>query len=190
MPLFNPAVSSAPVDGVTSLSGVVPSYSTIPRYLISGSSSTLTSQDLLVAALPMPGGTVISNLGFITGGTAAIGPANWWMVLLSSSRVVLGVTADQLTAAIGSFTVKSLALGTPVTVPGSPNQLTFTYVGLMVNAGTVPSLEASGSFSLPQSAPIVQGNSSTEQTTPPALAATMSAITAAAASTMPYFFAD
>lgn len=190
MPLYNPGTWPPPVDNITSLSNVVPSYSTLPRYLVAGSQSVMTSQSLLVAAAPIPGGSVITNLGFYTGGTAAITPANWWMVLLSSARVVLGVTADQLTTAIGSFAKFSLALGTPVTVPGSASQLTFTYIGLMVNAGTVPSLEGGNAFTLPQQAPAVQGYSSTGQTTPPALAATMGSIGAAATAAMPYFFAD
>src|SRR5580693_6923339 len=85
------------LDTASSLSGVVPSYDCTPRLNIGGSGAVLTSQTLLVNRLLVPGQTSLSHLGFETGGTAAVTPANWWMVLLTQALQVLAVTADQTT---------------------------------------------------------------------------------------------
>lgn len=176
-------------DQVSSLSGVVPSYSTIPRVLLAGSGSPLTSQTLLAVYNPIPGGQPINNLGFLTGGTAAVTPLNWWMLIMDASRKVLAVTADQGSAAIGTFAKISLPLPSTLITPGVPSALTFLYTCIMVNAATPPSFESISTSGLMTGAPAVLGNSTGALTTPPAVGATMAVITSGPVNT-PYLFAD
>jgi hypothetical protein len=113
-----------------------------------GTSSTPTSGTLYLVPIWLPRGAVISNLTFVSGGTAAVTPTNWWFSLHDSSRKALARTADQTTAAWAANTVMTKAIAQ--TTAGSASSYTTTYTGLhylgvMVKATTQPSLVGEGS---------------------------------------------
>ncbi|MFM9589742.1 hypothetical protein ACKI1J_15545 [Streptomyces scabiei] len=121
-------------------------YETTSR-LRCGTTSTPTSGTLYLVPIWLPKGLVISNLAFVSGGTAASVPTNWWFTLHNSSRVALARTADQTTTAWAANTIKSLAIAQ--TTAGAASSYTTTYSGLhylgvMIKATTVCSLISEG----------------------------------------------
>lgn len=113
-----------------------------------GTSSTPTSGTLYLVPIWLPKGAVVSNLTFVSGGTAAVTPTNWWFSLHDSSRKMLARTADQTTAAWAASTVMTKAIAQ--TTAGSASSYTTTYAGLhylgvMIKATTQPSLIGEGS---------------------------------------------
>lgn len=152
---------------------------TFPRYLAATNTTALTSQTLYVQAITLTKSQVVTNITYVSGTTAAGTPTNWWFVLLDSSLVVKAVTADQLTTAWAADTIKTVAVGTPYTIPTSG----LYYVGIMMKATTPIStvgIGALGKTTVAGISPIIAATSSTGQTTPPALAATMGALTVSA----------
>ena len=122
-------------------------YETTSR-LRAGTTSTPTSGSLYLVPVWLPKGAVISNIGFVSGGTAASAPTNYWFTLHDRSKVALARTADQLTAAWAANTAKSLAIAQ--TTAGAATSYTTTYAGLhyygvMIKATTVCSLVSEGS---------------------------------------------
>lgn len=123
-------------------------YETTSRLRL-GTSSTPTPGTLYLVPIWLPKGFVVSNLTFVSGGTAATTPTNWWFTLHNSSRVALARTADQLTAAWAANTVMTKAIAQ--TTAGSATSYTTTYAGLhylgvMIKATTNPSLISEGSM--------------------------------------------
>ena len=57
-------------------------------------------------------GDLVTNLSFLSAGTAAGTPTNYWFALYDPSGALLSQSADQLTAAWAADTWKTLALGT------------------------------------------------------------------------------
>lgn len=151
---------------------------TVERSNCSTDLSVLTTQIVQLQAIELPPLTVCTSLTYISGATAANTPTNWWFVLCDKNRVVLAVTADQTSTAWAANTAMTKAFGTPYTTPEYPD---LYYVGIMVKATTPPSLRgpaAMGNSVLASTfTPTLCGASSTGQTTPPALAATLTAIT-------------
>lgn len=96
----------------------------------------LTSQKLYYVAIALPPNFTVTNIIFVSATQQAVTPANWWFALLDSTGLVLGVTADQLTAAWAANTAKSLALTAAYTTVSTG----VYYLGIMVNAATPPSL--------------------------------------------------
>lgn len=175
---FAPVVSAgvALPDNVNSVSGVVPTFNSCSRVPTQGGSvASQTSGVISLAAIYVPPGQPLRQLGFSTGSTAAVTPANWWMVLCTLAGVVLGVTPDQLTRAIGTFSVFQLLMGATVVTPGQGPELTQLLVGLMVNAATVPTLEGGGQGGLGNSAPVVSVQAGTALTGPPAVGSNVGA---------------
>ncbi|MDX2539787.1 right-handed parallel beta-helix repeat-containing protein [Streptomyces scabiei] len=149
-------------------------YETTSR-LRCGSTSTPTSGTLYLVPIWLPKGLVISNLAFVSGGTAASSPTNWWFTLHNSSRVALARTADQTTTAWAANTIKSLAIAQ--TTAGTASSYTTTYsglhyIGVMIKASTVCSLISEGAVPdvLASVAPGF-GGTDTGQTTPPTVTA-------------------
>ncbi|MBP5890653.1 right-handed parallel beta-helix repeat-containing protein [Streptomyces scabiei] len=149
-------------------------YETTSR-LRCGTTSTPTSGTLYLVPIWLPKGLVISNLAFVSGGTAAVTPTNYWFTLHNSSRVALARTADQLTAAWAANTIKSLAIAQ--TTAGAASSYTTTYSGLhylgvMIKASTVCSLISEGAVPdvLASVAPGF-GGTDTALTTPPTVTA-------------------
>ncbi|MDX3634347.1 right-handed parallel beta-helix repeat-containing protein [Streptomyces europaeiscabiei] len=145
-------------------------YETTSR-LRCGTTSTPTSGTLYLVPIWLPKGAVISNISFVSGGTAMVTPTNWWFTLHDRSRVALARTADQLTASWAANTVKTLAIAQ--TTAGAASSYTTTYgglhyLGVMIKATTVPNLVSEGSVAdvLASVAPGL-GGTDTGQTTPP-----------------------
>ncbi len=89
---------------------------TIPTDLISSGAlaSLTTGGQVGVRAIALPAGVDVNNVTFLTGSTAASGPTHLWVALCDVNLNVLGVSADQLTAAVPANTYTKLALGSPV----------------------------------------------------------------------------
>lgn len=140
--------------------------------------AALTTQVLTVVRVTLKKGDVISSATFYSGGTAMATGTNQWAVLLNSSRTVLAVSADDTSTAWAANTAKTFTFGAAYTVPADGDY----YVGVMVKATTVPSLigVSDGYADINALSPVLCATSSTGQTTPPALAATMGAFTAVA----------
>ncbi|MER7967794.1 right-handed parallel beta-helix repeat-containing protein [Streptomyces sp. NPDC096080] len=123
-------------------------YETTSRLRL-GTSSTPTSGTLYLVPIWLPKGLVVSNISFVSGGTGATSPTNWWFTLHDSSKKALARTADQLTAAWGPNTVMTKAIAQ--TTAGTASSYTTTYAGLhylgvMVKASTSPTLVSEGSM--------------------------------------------
>lgn len=113
-----------------------------------GTSSTPTSGTLYLVPIWLPKGAVVSNISFVSGGTAAASLTNWWFSLHDSSRKMLARTADQLTAAWAANTVMTKAIAQTTAGTASSYTTTYTgmhYLGVMVKATTQPSLVGEGS---------------------------------------------
>ncbi|QTU64211.1 right-handed parallel beta-helix repeat-containing protein [Streptomyces scabiei] len=122
-------------------------YETTSR-LRCGTTSTPTSGTLYLVPIWLPKGLVISNLSFVSGGTAMVTPTNWWFTLHNSAKVALARTADQLTAAWAANTVKTLAIAQATAGAASSYTTTYSglhYLGIMVKATTPPNLVSEGS---------------------------------------------
>ena len=83
----------------------------------------------------LPKGVTITTITFVSGATAAVSPTNQWYALCNDSRSVLRVTANDLTAAWATSTVKPLNLTSTFTTTYSG----LHYLACCVTAGTVPS---------------------------------------------------
>jgi hypothetical protein len=96
-----------------------------------GASGVMQSNAVVLYA-----GDVITNVAFRVGGTSATFGTNndghWWVALYDTTQTLITQSADQGVATLTSNASKTIALGTPYTVP-----LTGTYyVAMMVNFGT------------------------------------------------------
>lgn len=112
--------------------------SNLPRQLITNDYTTLTTQVLLSAAIPLQAGDPVTSITFKSGGTAASVPTNWWFALYddSATPVLMGQSADQLTAAWAATTAKTLNLTTPQVIPRTGTY----YASIMMKATTPVSL--------------------------------------------------
>lgn len=90
-------------------------------------------------ALFLQDGDLVSNLTFISGGTAAGTPTNQIAALYSGAGVLLAQSADKTTEAWAADTAKSFALASPVRITKSG----VYFAGLSVAASTVPTLVGS-----------------------------------------------
>lgn len=153
---------------------------TVDRSSITSDSIAIATGTIQVAAVYLFKGQVINNVVWYSGGTAGATLNHQWAVLANSSLKVVAVTADHTSAAIAAHTAYTLALTAAYTVPASG----VYYIGLMVsnNAGTEPTASGLSAANAASNnlAPKLAGTSSTGQTTPPALGATLTAITATA----------
>lgn len=155
-------------------------YETTSR-LRCGTASSPPSGTLILVPIWLPKGAVISNITFISGSTAATSPTNWWFTLHDKDRVALARTADQTTTAWAATTRKTLAIAQ--TTAGAATSYTTTYTGLhylgvMIAAGTPPTLIGEGTMPVVHGDTPGLGSTSTGQTTPPTV--TAGAFTAAA----------
>jgi len=153
---------------------------TVPRGTFTISNiALLTSGTLLLQAVSLRAGTTATTINFLSRTTALVTGTNQWFGLFDSNRVCLAVTNDDTSTAWGSSSVKSLNLTTPYVVPTDG----FYYIGIMVNASTVPTLGGvvNASSQPGNIAPILIGTSNTAQTTPFTVGATATALTASTA---------
>jgi len=110
----------------------------LPRFPLDDRADALTTQVMTSVPLFLQAGDLVTNLTFISGGTAAGTPTNWWFALYSSAATpaLLSQSADQTTAAWAADTIKTLALGTAQKIIASG----IYWAAIMVKATTVPSL--------------------------------------------------
>ena len=170
------------LNGLAPIGGYVPptgfTYESTSRASAANAFS-VTSGTLYLVGIYLPAGTVVSKIGFIST-NAATSPTHYWFGLYDSSRVQLAVTADQLTAAWGASTLKSLNIATVAS--GAASSFTTTYTGLhyvgVMQAATTPAqinYQATSSAQAAQT-PVLCGLSDTAQTTPPAFPHTAASI--------------
>jgi len=157
---------------------------TFPR-LHATTAVTPASGTLMVRMISLSAGLPVTSATFVTNAAVKTGGTHGWYVLMDLNRVVLAVTADQTDPATvwgAANTPYPISFGAAFTPVYDGEYL----LGVMVaeSAGTMPSFAAAAS---PASGingtltPVMAGTSSTGQTTPPALAATMAGISSAGA---------
>jgi hypothetical protein len=144
---------------------------------LSDVASSLASGTLQLVGLPLAAGTIVTSASFVAGATPAAVPTNQWACLVQPSDLsVLAKSADLLTAAWAANAVQTFTF-TPYTITTSG----LYYLGLMVAAGTPPTLRAlnngSGTANI---APRVSARSTTGLTTPASLGATAAALSTSA----------
>ncbi|HEV8420383.1 MAG TPA: hypothetical protein VGR13_03400 [Actinomycetota bacterium] len=124
---------------------------------VSANINTLLSQQLYMAAIWLPSNRVITSISVVSGTTALATGVNQLFGLYDSSRNLLRGSNDDTSTAWAANTVKTLNLTSTYTTTVAG----FFYLGILVNATTVPSLKgladaAGGIHSL---APILHGTS-------------------------------
>ena len=135
----------------------------IPRNIAGPNIGAATSGQLILQAIWLPAGMVISNLVAMSGTTASATQTNRWMALYDSSRNLLRQSTDQTTTA--------LAANTLYTAPITSFTTTYSgihYIGLMTTATTVNSwvgATAAANAAIRNQAPILTGTSTTALTT-------------------------
>ncbi|NUS78468.1 MAG: hypothetical protein HOV70_20030 [Streptomyces sp.] len=108
-------------------------------------------------------GDLVTNLSFISAGTAAGTPTNYWFALYDPSGALMAQTADQLTAAWAADTVKTLALATAQRITRSGRYK----AAINVTATTPPTLVGSVGAK-----PVLTGEGNLAQTSGSALTGT------------------
>lgn len=149
--------------------GVYRSNLELDRLDAGGDLAALTTQVMTSVAIPLQAGDVVTNLTFLSGGTAAGTPTNWWFALYddAATPALLAQSADQLTAAWAADTPKTLALATAqlISRPG------IYRAAVMVKATTVPTL-AGKSIRAAAAGVVVTGDKVLAQTSGSALTGT------------------
>lgn len=124
--------------------------------------AALSSGRLTLTGIYLPAGLTVSNLSFMSGGTAGATLTNQWFALYASNLTLLRQSANAGSAAWVANTVKTLALSSSYVIPTSG----FYYAGIMVAATTVPTLTGiSSTAQLNGLTPILAGTSNTGLTT-------------------------
>lgn len=182
------AIGSNPGAG---LSPYVPGAlaETIPAWAATTATAPVTG-DLYIWAVELGKGQSVGHVGFVTSTTAGASLTHSWTALLDLNYTVLAASADAGSGAIGASAWFSYAMAAAYTT-------TYTglhYLGVMIaSSATQPTL--CGSAAGPLIAmmtgtghPVQQygGQSSTSQTTPPAVGTIVTAPTATLA--IPYLY--
>lgn len=158
----------------------------VDRRIVAGNLSALTTQVMLSAAIHLEAGDLVTNLTFLSGGTAAGTPTNWWFALYStaSTPALLAQTADQTSTAWAADTAKTVALATAYLVPTSG----IYYAAVMVKATTVPTIAGVTLENAAAAGAVVSGQKVLAQTSGSALTATAPATiaTPTTVATVPY----
>lgn len=181
VPIFSLSTPSQyPVIGIVGsegnpadLSEYIPDTSMLPTGIVAatvGRNVPIVNNNALIAsgrlslyAIYIHADSLISNISFYSGTTAAATLTNQWFSIYSLDRVPLATTADDTTAAWAANTKKTLALSTP----WRPTTSGLYYVGIVVVAGTMPSLYGQASAALIfGETPILAGQSTTGLTNP------------------------
>lgn len=150
---------------------------TLPRYSVTTQSSGMTSGTLYVRAIALTAGTRVSNIVFVSGNTGITGLSHGWYVLMDASRNVVAVTADQTSGTwlSATGTAYTLAVTAAYTIP----QTGLYYAGIMANGGNTPNIASGTALASGMGiVPYICASSSTGQTTPPSVGATMGALSA------------
>lgn len=137
---------------------------TLPRWSNVGNLAALVSGTLVLSAIRLQAGQTVNSISWTSRTTTLAGGTNQWFALFNSSRQCLAVTNDDTSTAWASSSVKTLNLTTPYNVTTSGTY----YIGIMVNASTVPTLAglANATATLTSITPALIGTSNTAQTSP------------------------
>jgi hypothetical protein len=95
-----------------------------------------TTGKLTLAKITLAGGDLVTNLSFVSGGTAGATMTNWWMALYRPDGTLMAQTADQTSGAIAANTLFTLALATAQRI----REGGLYRIGLCVVASTVPTV--------------------------------------------------
>ncbi|MFD9444952.1 hypothetical protein [Streptomyces sp. NPDC060001] len=117
---------------------VVPHRANLPRVGLDDVAAAATGV-MCSVAIYLQDGDLVSNLTFISAGTAAGTPTNHFAALYNGAGVLLAQSADKLTEAWAADTAKTFALATAQRVTKSG----IYYAALSVTASTVPTLVGS-----------------------------------------------
>lgn len=92
----------------------------IPRYAAVSDCTAGATGVMLSVGIPLQYGDVVTNLTFISGGTAADTPTHWGFALYDTAGAKLAQTADKTSTAWAANTVKTVPLATAqtITTPG------------------------------------------------------------------------
>lgn len=163
--------------------GVQPSNTiaaSLPRTQVTSAAIAPASGTLQMVGVYLIKGQLISNVNWQTGSTAGATLNHQWAGLYTPARVLVAVSADGTSTAIGANSTITFALATPYTVPTSG----LYYVGVLVtnNSGTQPTSAglSLGNANTSKIVPILGGTSNTGLSTPQALGTTATAITGTA----------
>ncbi len=171
------------LDDDDDLSPTASAYESVLRQACDANLSVLATGTLLLQAIYLPAGTVVSSITCVSGATALGTGTNQWFALYDSSLNKLAVTSDDTSTAWAADTAKTLSFSTAFVTTYSG----LHYIGVMVKATTVPTLAGTATrASITGLAPKLCGTSSTGLTNPASAPATAAAITAVAASIYAY----
>lgn len=109
---------------------------TISRLLSGGDLAIAATGVELAVGVPLQAGETVTNITFITGGTAAGTPTAGYAVLRDPAGAKLAQTADFTTTARAANTTFTV----PLTAPYTPTSAGLYYVGISFTAGTIPTL--------------------------------------------------
>lgn len=156
---------------------------TLDRRAIGSSSlSALTSGTMLLTAVWVPGGAVITSATFVSGGSPASGFTNRWFALYDESRNLIRTTADNTAGWLPS-TALTLPFSATYTVPHDR----LLYIGICEVATTPTVLRGQlGSPTVIGLPPILCGNGSTGRTNAASTPAQAPALTVS--SNLPYAY--
>lgn len=137
-------------------------------------------------AVYLEAGDVVTNLTFLSGGTAAGTPTNWWFALYddSATPALLAQSADQTSTAWAANTAKTLALATAQVI----SRTGIYYAAINVTATTPPTLAGVTLESAAAAGAVVSGQKILAQTSGSGLTATAPATVASptTVATIPY----
>jgi len=113
-------------------------FTTMPRQLpCADNNGLLSSGRLQMQSIMFPKGAILSNIGFVSGTTAANGPTHQLFGIYDSALNLLATTADGTTTAWAANSLQTF----PLTAPFTTTYDGFHYVAMMITVSTtLPSL--------------------------------------------------
>lgn len=153
---------------------------TVPRYAGADSVTVATvSGTVYMQAVYLPNNTVVNNITAVVGSTASTNDVTInWAALCDNTRKVLAVSANATAQLTPAGFNNTLAMGSAFTTQYAGLYYVAYTVGVTTTQPTLCGRVAAGT-ELSKIVPILQGTSSTAGTaTPPAVGATLGAITA------------
>ena len=112
----------------------------IPRYLAGTDNAIAATGVVHTTFVPVQPGDTISNITFVTGGTAAATPTAGFAAVYSSAGALLGQTADFASTARAANTAFTVPLVAAVAITGQSSATSGVFVSISFTAGTVPTL--------------------------------------------------
>jgi Pectate lyase superfamily protein len=131
-------------QGVYKPSGVV--LENFDYRQVNGAAGAMADGTLLLVAIDLPLGLIVTNIEWLSGTTALIngGAPHYWVALFDKNRALLAQSTDNVTKAIGTSALITDALSVPFTTTYAG----LHYIGVMVasGGGTQPTMTNFGSL--------------------------------------------